>query len=164
MNNPKEAASEAKIIKQKQKRIQTPKNQLEIAEKTKYIPMSQSPSLFHSKSSKNNSLSSIFTFSKAKTIFFRKRSLWNDTLHAREANGRRMEMERGDVGAATMLLSPAVGGGGGEGVKLGVMGMKNLNKEVTREMQDEFQNEKGKVEDEEAKITFYSLKSDDQRE
>ncbi|KAH7829121.1 uncharacterized protein MONOS_16184 [Monocercomonoides exilis] len=44
------------------------------------------------------------------------------------------------------------------------MGMKDLNKEVTRAMQDEFQNEKVKVDDEEAKITFNSLESDDQRE
>ncbi|KAH7828922.1 uncharacterized protein MONOS_13984 [Monocercomonoides exilis] len=74
-----------------------------------------------------------------------------------------MEMERGDVGAATMLLSPAVGGGVG-GVKFGVMGMKDLNKEVTRAMQDKFQNEKVKENDEEAKITFKTLESDDQRE
>ncbi|KAH7816590.1 uncharacterized protein MONOS_5867 [Monocercomonoides exilis] len=33
------------------------------------------------------------------------------------------------------------------------MGMKDLNKEVTRAMPDEFQNEKGKADDEEAKIT-----------
>ncbi|KAH7819614.1 uncharacterized protein MONOS_11802 [Monocercomonoides exilis] len=44
------------------------------------------------------------------------------------------------------------------------MGMTDLNKEVTRAMQDEFQNEKGKVDDEDAKITFNSLESDDQRE
>ncbi|KAH7819355.1 uncharacterized protein MONOS_17941 [Monocercomonoides exilis] len=74
-----------------------------------------------------------------------------------------MEMERGDVGAATMLLSPAVGGGGigggGGGVKFGVMGMKDLNKEVTRAMQDEFQNEKVKENDEEAKITFNRVRN-----
>ncbi|KAH7815122.1 uncharacterized protein MONOS_3456 [Monocercomonoides exilis] len=44
------------------------------------------------------------------------------------------------------------------------MGMKDLNKEVTKAMTDEFQNEKGKGDDEEAKITFGSLESDDQRE
>ncbi|KAH7828638.1 uncharacterized protein MONOS_17201 [Monocercomonoides exilis] len=44
------------------------------------------------------------------------------------------------------------------------MEMKDLNKEVTRAMQDEFQNEKGKVDDEEEKDTFNSLESDDQRE
>ncbi|KAH7829738.1 uncharacterized protein MONOS_15970 [Monocercomonoides exilis] len=79
-----------------------------------------------------------------------------------------MEMGRGAVGAPTTPLSPAVGGGGigigGGGATLGVMGIKDLNKEVTRAMQDEFQNEKGKVDDEEAKITFNSLESDDQRE
>ncbi|KAH7828976.1 uncharacterized protein MONOS_8145 [Monocercomonoides exilis] len=83
-----------------------------------------------------------------------------------------MEMGRGAVGAPSTPLSPAVGGGGigigigggGGGVTLCVMGMKDLNKEVTRAMQDEFQNEKGKVDDEEAKITFNSLESDDQRE
>ncbi|KAH7831535.1 uncharacterized protein MONOS_9174 [Monocercomonoides exilis] len=75
-----------------------------------------------------------------------------------------MEMGRGAVGAPTTPLSPAVGGGGGGGVTLGVMGMKDLNKEVTRAMQDEFQNEKVKENDEEAKITFNTLESDDQRE
>ncbi|KAH7826134.1 uncharacterized protein MONOS_5526 [Monocercomonoides exilis] len=79
-----------------------------------------------------------------------------------------MEMGRGAVGASTKQLSPAVGGGGVGGgggmVTLGVMGMKNFNREVTRAMQDEFQNEKGKVEDEEAKIMFSSLESDDQRD
>ncbi|KAH7829180.1 uncharacterized protein MONOS_8712 [Monocercomonoides exilis] len=44
------------------------------------------------------------------------------------------------------------------------MGMKDLNKEVTRAMQDEFQNGKGKVDDEDSKVTFYSLEFDDQRE
>ncbi|KAH7819692.1 uncharacterized protein MONOS_4871 [Monocercomonoides exilis] len=86
-------------------------------------------------------------------------------------------MGRGAIGAPTTPLLPAVGGGGigigigggiggggGGGVTLGVMGMKDLNKEVTRAMQDEFQNEKGKVGDEEAKITFYSLESDDKKE
>ncbi|KAH7817417.1 uncharacterized protein MONOS_6899 [Monocercomonoides exilis] len=78
-----------------------------------------------------------------------------------------MEMGRGAVGAPLTPLSPDIGGGGiggGGGVTLGAMGMKDLNKEVTRAMQDEFQNEKGKVDDEEAKITFNSLESDDQTE
>ncbi|KAH7821406.1 uncharacterized protein MONOS_13953 [Monocercomonoides exilis] len=74
-----------------------------------------------------------------------------------------MEMVGGAVCAPTTQLSPAVGGGGG--VKtLGVMGMKNFNKEVTWAMPDEFQNKKGKMDDEEAKITFYSLEFDDKRE
>ncbi|KAH7829596.1 uncharacterized protein MONOS_11 [Monocercomonoides exilis] len=84
------------------------------------------------------------------------------------AYSQEMEMGRGAVGAPTTPLSPAVGGGGigggGGGVTLSVMGMKDLNKEVTRAMQDEFQDEKGKVDDEEAKITYNSLESDDQRE
>ncbi|KAH7814715.1 uncharacterized protein MONOS_17174 [Monocercomonoides exilis] len=79
-----------------------------------------------------------------------------------------MEMGRGAVGTPTTPLSPAVGGGGigggGGWVTLSVMGMKDLNKEVTRAMQDELQNEKGKVDDEEAKIMFSSLESNDQRE
>ncbi|KAH7821380.1 uncharacterized protein MONOS_15300 [Monocercomonoides exilis] len=91
-------------------------------------------------------------------------------------HSQEMEMGRGAVGAPLTPLSHAVGGGGGGigigigigggggGVTLGVMGMKDLNKEVTRAMQDEFQNEKGKVDDEEAKITFSSLESDDQRD
>ncbi|KAH7822529.1 uncharacterized protein MONOS_13901 [Monocercomonoides exilis] len=72
-----------------------------------------------------------------------------------------MEMGRGAIGASTTLPSPVVVGGGV--VTLSVIGMKDLNKEVTRAMQDEFQNEKGKVDDEEAKFTFNSLESDDQR-
>ncbi|KAH7816277.1 uncharacterized protein MONOS_9548 [Monocercomonoides exilis] len=72
-------------------------------------------------------------------------------------------MWRGAIGASTTLPSPVVVVGGGV-VTLSVMGMKDLNKEVTRAMQDEFQNEKGKVDDEEAKITFNSLESDDQKE
>ncbi|KAH7818608.1 uncharacterized protein MONOS_10382 [Monocercomonoides exilis] len=78
-----------------------------------------------------------------------------------------MEMGRGAVGASTIQLSPAVGGGiggGGGVVTLSVLGMKNFNREVTRAMQDELQNEKGKVDDEEAKIMFSSLESDDQRD
>ncbi|KAH7828706.1 uncharacterized protein MONOS_16165 [Monocercomonoides exilis] len=78
-----------------------------------------------------------------------------------------MEMGRGAVGTPTTPLSRAVGGGiGGRGgeVTLGVMGMKEFNKKVTRAMSDEFQNEKGKVDDEESKIRFNSLESDDQRE
>ncbi|KAH7824855.1 uncharacterized protein MONOS_15267 [Monocercomonoides exilis] len=78
-------------------------------------------------------------------------------------NSKEMYMGIGVKGALTISLSPAVGGGG-EGVTLAVIGMKDLNKEVTRAMQDEFRNEKGKVDDEEAKITFFSLESDDQRE
>ncbi|KAH7822320.1 uncharacterized protein MONOS_14126 [Monocercomonoides exilis] len=60
-----------------------------------------------------------------------------------------MEMERGAVGAPTTPLSPAVGGGGigeeggGEMVTLSVIGMKDLDKDATKAMQDEFQNEKG---------------------
>ncbi|KAH7823484.1 uncharacterized protein MONOS_9871 [Monocercomonoides exilis] len=45
-----------------------------------------------------------------------------------------MEMMRGAVGAPTTPLSPVVVGGGV--VTLGVMGMKNFNREVTRAMQD----------------------------
>ncbi|KAH7818562.1 uncharacterized protein MONOS_16333 [Monocercomonoides exilis] len=88
----------------------------------------------------------------------------------REVGGRALivysqeiEMGRGAVGAPTTPLSLAVGGEEGGGVTLGVIGLKDLNKEVTKAMQDEFQNEKGKVYDEEAKITFNSLESDDQR-
>ncbi|KAH7825706.1 uncharacterized protein MONOS_9031 [Monocercomonoides exilis] len=81
---------------------------------------------------------------------------------------KEMEMGRGAVGAPLTPLSPDIGGGGigggGGGATLGVMGMKDLNKEVTRAIQDEFQKEKVKVDDEEAKITFNSLESDDQRE
>ncbi|KAH7831917.1 uncharacterized protein MONOS_16389 [Monocercomonoides exilis] len=77
-----------------------------------------------------------------------------------------MEMVRGAVCAPTTQLSHTVGGGGGGGgiggggggATLGVMEMKDLNKEVTRAMQDEFQNEKGKVDDEEAKITQFVWK------
>ncbi|KAH7822829.1 uncharacterized protein MONOS_8266 [Monocercomonoides exilis] len=76
------------------------------------------------------------------------------------ANSQEMEIWRGAVGAPATQLFPAVGGGGG-GVALGVTGMKDLNKEVTRAMQDEFQNEKGKGDDEEAKIMDSSLESDD---
>ncbi|KAH7831708.1 uncharacterized protein MONOS_542 [Monocercomonoides exilis] len=72
-----------------------------------------------------------------------------------------MKIEIGVKGALTISLSPVVGEGG---VTLGVMRMKDLNKEVTRKMQDQFLNEKLKVDDEEAKITFSSLESDDQRE
>eukprot|EP00770_Monocercomonoides_exilis_P001776 MONOS_1765.1-p1 / transcript=MONOS_1765.1 / gene=MONOS_1765 / organism=Monocercomonoides_exilis_PA203 / gene_product=unspecified product / transcript_product=unspecified product / location=Mono_scaffold00032:200157-200723(-) / protein_length=189 / sequence_SO=supercontig / SO=protein_coding / is_pseudo=false len=83
-------------------------------------------------------------------------------------DSQEMEMGRGAVGASTIQLSPAVGGGGAGGgggvVILGVMGMKNFNREVTRAMQDELQNEKGKVDDEEAKIMFSSLESDYQRD
>ncbi|KAH7815065.1 uncharacterized protein MONOS_13822 [Monocercomonoides exilis] len=76
---------------------------------------------------------------------------------------KEMEMGRGAVGAATMSLLPVVVVGVGV-VTLGEMGMKNFNREVTRAMQDEFQNENGKVDDEEAKITCNSLESNDQRE
>ncbi|KAH7821555.1 uncharacterized protein MONOS_16217 [Monocercomonoides exilis] len=75
-----------------------------------------------------------------------------------------MEMGRGAVGAPIKLPSTVVVVGGGEVVALGVMGMKYLNKEVTKEMPGEFQNEKGKVDDEEAKIMFRLLESDDQRD
>ncbi|KAH7822399.1 uncharacterized protein MONOS_15470 [Monocercomonoides exilis] len=78
-------------------------------------------------------------------------------------NSKEMYVGIGVKGALTISLSPAVGGGG-EGVSLGVMGMKDLNKEVTKAMLDEFQNEKGKADDEEAKFTFNSLESDDQTE
>ncbi|KAH7818461.1 uncharacterized protein MONOS_4680 [Monocercomonoides exilis] len=74
-----------------------------------------------------------------------------------------MEMGRGAVGAPITLPSTVVVVGGGV-VILGVMGMKKFNRKVTRAMQDEFQNEKGKVDDEEAKIAFNSLESNDQRE
>ncbi|KAH7820267.1 uncharacterized protein MONOS_15125 [Monocercomonoides exilis] len=74
----------------------------------------------------------------------------------------------GAKGAQTISLSSAVGGGGigggRGGVTLDVMRMKDLDKKVTKAMPDEFQNEKGKVDDEEAMITFGSLKSDDQTE
>ncbi|KAH7816569.1 uncharacterized protein MONOS_11664 [Monocercomonoides exilis] len=74
-----------------------------------------------------------------------------------------MEMGRGAVGAPITLPSTVVVVGGEGGVTLGVMRMKDLNKEVTKVMQDEFQNERGKEDDEEAKITFCSFESDDQR-
>ncbi|KAH7815427.1 uncharacterized protein MONOS_17371 [Monocercomonoides exilis] len=73
-----------------------------------------------------------------------------------------MEMGRGAVGAQKTLPSTVVVVGGGA-VMLSVVWMKNFNREETRAIQDEFQNEKGKVDDEEAKITFNSLESDDQR-
>ncbi|KAH7815079.1 uncharacterized protein MONOS_15178 [Monocercomonoides exilis] len=75
-----------------------------------------------------------------------------------------MEMGRGAVGAPITLPSTVVVVGGEGGVTLGVMRMKDLNKEVTKVMQDEFQNERGKEDDEKAKIIFCSLESDDQRE
>ncbi|KAH7819706.1 uncharacterized protein MONOS_12444 [Monocercomonoides exilis] len=80
------------------------------------------------------------------------------------AYSQEMEMGRGAVGTPTTPLSPVVVGEGGEVVMLAVMGMKDLNKEMAKAMQDEFHNEKGKVYDEEAKIIFGSLESDDQRE
>ncbi|KAH7825370.1 uncharacterized protein MONOS_11398 [Monocercomonoides exilis] len=74
-----------------------------------------------------------------------------------------MEMGRGAIGASTTLPSPVVVVGGGV-VTLSVMGMKDLDKEETKAIPDEFQNEKEKVDDEEAKITFSSLEYDNQRE
>ncbi|KAH7817072.1 uncharacterized protein MONOS_15006 [Monocercomonoides exilis] len=71
--------------------------------------------------------------------------LWNDTLYAREANGRRMETGRGAIGASTTLPSPVVVVVGGV-VMLNVMGMKDLDKEETKAIPDEFQNEKEKRE------------------
>ncbi|KAH7821014.1 uncharacterized protein MONOS_7691 [Monocercomonoides exilis] len=72
-----------------------------------------------------------------------------------------MKIEIGAKGALTISLSHVVGEGG---ATLCVMGVKDLDKEVTKAMPDEFQDEKGKVDDEEAKITFNSLESDVQRE